>query len=150
MKTAKVRQYILWALIGVTTLFIWGQSLLPAEQSQEQSGFVRMLLDALLGDGPVAVFILTYVRKIAHFTEFFLLGAEWAAYRRMRRCRGAWLYGLPVAAADEVLQFASPGRAPALADVALDFAGYLCGFAVVTGILWLMAQRGHRDAKKAK
>ena len=148
MTAKKAWRIALPILIGATTLFIWSQSLLPAEQSQEQSGFVRNLLDALLGDGPIAVFLLANIRKVAHFAEFFLLGAEWSGYHRVRRCPVAWLYGLPVAVADELLQFVSPGRAPAVGDVALDMAGYLCGFAVTIGIARLGNRICHHKKKE--
>lgn len=132
-KTGSAARWIWPIVLGLTTLMIWGFSLTPAEQSSEQSGFVRQILMWLLGNGEAAEFFFAHisVRKLAHFTEYFLLGAEWAVYSRVRGQKRLWLWGLPVAPVDELLQFLSPGRAPAVTDVLLDTAGFLCG-------LWLM------------
>lgn len=139
---------VVWpVVIGLTTLVIWGFSLTPAETSTQQSGFVRQLLLALLGEGALADFFLTHVsvRKLAHFTEYFVLGGEWALYQRTDRRRWLGLCGLPVAAVDECLQFFSPGRGPAVADVLLDTVGYACGFA----LFWLLARTFARNKNKS-
>ena len=141
----KVSRVVWPTVIGVTTLVIWGFSLTPAETSAQQSGFVRQLLLALLGEGALADFFLTYVpvRKLVHFTEYFVLGGEWALYQRADRRRWLGLCGLPVAVVDECLQFFSPGRGPAVADVLLDTVGYACGFA----LFWLLARTFCRKQK---
>lgn len=138
--TGRVAHWVWPAVIGCTTLLIWSFSLAGGEQSQSQSDTVRRLLEALLGEGAVSAFLLTHVRKVAHFTEYFVLGCEWACYRRVRPLPLVWLYGLPVAAADELLQFLSPGRGPAVWDVLLDTAGYLCGYWLTVGIQQLFAR----------
>lgn len=123
-----------WALlvgIGVVTLFIWGQSLLPGTVSAQESGFFTRLLAGLLGLETVPAWMHALVRKAAHFTEFGVLGALWSGYGRGRPLGWTWLYGLGVAAADECLQFLSPDRAPMMQDVAIDYAGYLCGWLLV-------------------
>ncbi|MBQ1950807.1 MAG: VanZ family protein [Clostridia bacterium] len=142
-KKKKANGWLL-VVIGVTTLLIWGQSLLPATSSPVQSDTVRGWLSGLLGQGPVALFLLTHTRKVAHFTEFAVLGCEWSLYRhRLCEKRGCWMWlsGLPVALADECLQFASPGRAPQIRDVGLDYAGYLCGFLVVWAVVRIVAEK---------
>lgn len=123
-------------VIALTTVVIWGFSLMPGAQSQAQSEFVRRIVEALLGDGPLAEFLMAHfpIRKVAHFTEYFVLGVEWACYRRVRRWPVCWGYGLPVAVADELLQFTAAGRAPMVTDVLLDTAGYLCGYWLTVGI----------------
>ncbi len=121
-------------LIGAVTLFIWIQSLLPGAVSAEESGFFARLLAGLLGLETLPHWLHALVRKAAHFTEFGVLGALWSGYGRRRPLRATWLYGLGVAAADECLQFLSPGRGPAVTDVMIDYAGYLCGWLAV----WLV------------
>lgn len=151
MGKQKRRNDWLWAMIGLTTVFIWGQSLLPAPSSQAQSDAVRGWLSGLLGQGPVALFLLTHIRKVAHFTEFALLGGEWALCRcgaSPKVGRWMWLVGLPVALVDESLQFISPDRAPQLRDVCLDYAGYLCGFLLVWAVV--CAVQAHKRHKKKK
>ena len=130
-KKQKVARWVYGTLIGATLLFIWGQSLTPAKQSQAQSDTVKWLLSLVLGDGAATAFLLKNIRKVAHFCEFALLGGELALARRVFRLPQAWLYGLGVAAADETLQFFAPGRAPMVRDVLLDYSGYLCGFGLV-------------------
>ena len=120
----------IWLLIGAL-VFIWGNSLLPAETSGAISGWLHRLLTAISsgngsgGDGRL--------RKIAHFTEFALLGA---VLFRLFRNRGekvltVWLLSLAcgffAACTDELLQHFSPGRAPRFLDVCIDSAGVLTG-----------------------
>jgi len=124
-------RWVLLASIGVVTLFIWGQSLLPGTVSAQESGFFTRLLAGLLGLEAVPAWMHGLVRKVAHFTEFGVLGALWSGYGRRRPLRWTWMYGLGVAAADECLQFLSPDRGPAVTDVAIDYAGYLCGWLLV-------------------
>ena len=125
-----------WAwpvLLVLTTAAVWGQSLLSGESSSSESGAVRELLVRLFGEGFVGSFLYTYIRKAAHFTEYMVLGTEWNAFRLYRRPgRGvAWLFwaaGPLTAVCDELLQFLSPGRGPAVRDVLLDCSGCACGW----------------------
>lgn len=144
-RNAKKTQAIFWLVwIEITVVLIWGQSLLSADQSSAESDAVKVLLERLLGEGAVAAFVLTYVRKIAHFTEYFILGAEWAAYHRLRPCLWVWGYGLPFAVVDELLQLTAAGRSPGIGDVFLDFTGYVCGWGLITGCLWLARKKKRR------
>ena len=75
------------------------------------------------------------VRKLAHFSEFFILGwlIFWAARRgRMPRWRAAWLLqAIALSAAyallDEARQALSPDRTPSLNDSAIDTLGAATG-----------------------
>lgn len=79
------------------------------------------------------------VRKLAHFSEYAVLGGLYAAAIRLslngRSGRGAaalrtglpLLLGLAYAAGDEWHQAFVPGRGPAVRDVLIDFAGVLAG-----------------------
>ena len=129
----KKNRVLLLVLIVVTLLFIWGNSLLSREQSSDESAWVMQLvtplLEAFVGKGNVTEYL---VRKLAHFTEFALLGFElliWFAGARDKR-RDALLlaaaHGLFAALADETLQLFS-GRGSQLQDVWLDFAGVSAG-----------------------
>ena len=76
--TGKKRQ-ILGAslLIAITLVWIWGNSLLPAEASRALSGSVQDFVGQILGlppdTGGTGEGLL---RKIAHLSEFAVLGAE--------------------------------------------------------------------------
>lgn len=133
----KNNRWLLPILIGGMTLFIWVQSLLPGQVSAQESGFVTRLLAGLFGLTEIPRWMHVWVRKAAHFTEFGALGALWSGYGRLRPLRCSWLYGLAVAAADECLQFIRPDRGPAVTDVLIDYAGYLCGWMLV----WLVTAR---------
>lgn len=125
------RGWVLPLCIGLVTLFIWGQSLLPGQVSAQESGFFTTLLAGLLGLDGVPTWMHGLVRKAAHFTEFALLGGLWSGYGRRRGWGWTWLIGCGVAAVDEGLQLLSPDRGPSLKDVGIDYAGYLCGWLVV-------------------
>lgn len=77
-----------------------------------------------------------YVRKAAHFTEFFALGVSlrlwFAALGKPRRALlPAWLLATLYAATDELHQMFVDGRGPALLDIGIDSLGALCGAALV-------------------
>lgn len=124
--------------------FIYGRSLQNAEVSDAESGAVLGLLEQILP------FLDMYlVRKIAHFTEFFILGAllylDWKLLDR----ESLWLplaSGLLFAAVDELLQTRVPGRSGQLSDVLLDF----CGAALAVCILYLFnhIKKNHRKNEK--
>ena len=128
------RRNRLWVfLLAGVLLFIWGNSLLPASVSGAISGWLHRILSALLpGDGNVSNGD-GLLRKIAHFTEFALLGM--VLLRLLRnledRLPVAWLLSLGcgafAACMDELLQHFSPGRAPRFGDVCIDTAGVLTG-----------------------
>jgi VanZ family protein len=67
----------------------------------------------------------TVLRKLAHFTEYAVLGA--LVLRAVRREPPAVALGVAYAASDELHQHFVPGRHAALRDVAIDAAGVLAG-----------------------
>lgn len=133
--------WVLPTLIGGMTLFIWSQSLLPGQVSGQESGFVVRLLAGLFGMESLPDWVHTLVRKLGHITEFAVLGGLWSGYGRRRPLRWSWLYGLAVAAADECLQFIQPDRGPAVTDVCIDYAGYLCGWLLVLFLANMAAKK---------
>ena len=120
---------------------IFSQSLHTAESSARQSDRVTQPLQQLLQPDKPAEELERLVRKLAHFAEFFVLGALIAvtlavfgallqkggtAVRRHGFAYAA-LAGVLPALCDETLQLLSEGRAAMVEDVWLDWAGYLCG-----------------------
>lgn len=142
MKHERTKTAVWWGVIGLTVLFIWGQSLLGQELSNYQSESAQGFLGNLLGDWVYDTFLYQNIRKVAHFTEYALLGMEWMGYRLTVRGKSRpprWLLcvvGPAVAVCDELWQFVS-ARAPLLTDVLLDCGGYAFGAAVVFGLVWL-------------
>lgn len=140
MKNEQTRATIWRIVIALTVLFIWGQSLLGRELSSLQSGSVQGFLSRLFGEGIYNTFLYQNIRKIAHFAEYALLGAEMTAYHLSRRCvprprRWAlFVLGPVIASIDELLQFIS-ARAPRVTDVLLDCSGYVFGGLALWGVL---------------
>lgn len=147
MMKAKGSHRPLTVLIILTLALIWGHSLLGREASSEESGFVMELLEPVLemvvGEGNVTEFL---VRKLAHFTEFFVLGLEvltFFAYRKPLFPQAfllALTHGFFAAFLDETIQIFS-GRGPMIQDVWLDVCGFAVGASLMLGI---MVWRKHR------
>ena len=147
MMKAKGSHRPLTVLIILTLALIWGHSLLGREASSEESGFVMELLEPVLemvvGEGNVTEFL---VRKLAHFTEFFVLGLElltFFAYRKPLFPQAfllALTHGFFAAFLDETIQIFS-GRGPMIQDVWLDICGFAVGASLMLGI---MVWRKHR------
>lgn len=124
-------------LIVATLVFIFCNSLDSREESSDKSGFVTEIITPILkifmGKGNVTEH---FVRKLAHFTEFFILGAESAvlAFLILRRGRvgvlSCLLFGVLSALSDETIQLFT-GRGPSVADVWLDFGGFVTAFLIV-------------------
>ena len=119
-------------LIILTLLFIWGQSVLPASTSASESSWVmdltRPFLELFTGPGNVTDHL---VRKLAHATEYFVLGCEVALWCRWKlkdrkkifKFLVLLLFGLAVAFIDESIQFFSPGRSMEFLDMMIDLGG---------------------------
>ena len=114
--------------------FIWGNSLDSAVESSLKSGrmreLIQPLLELLVGQGNVTDHL---VRKLAHFTEFAVLGAlllllTAAAFRVRLQSVVNCLFFLTLAAlTDETIQIFVPGRGPGIRDVCIDSCGAVAG-----------------------
>ena len=139
-----------WILSVLLIVFIWGNSILSPSSSDQNSNVVREWLIAVFGStSGFAIFVETYVRKIAHFTEYGLLGTVLmltvGLYKNFSWQRLANLYaaGLTVAVADESIQLLS-GRGSMVRDVLLDMCGFLILSGVAFGIAGLLYKRKRR------
>jgi VanZ family protein len=125
--------------------FIWGNSLLPGEISGRLSDWVKDMLASLLPrEVPGVTTGGGLLRKIAHFSEFAMLGAcfGWRCGMLKRKKVLALVYGFGAACVDETIQVFVPDRGPGLKDVAID----TCGVAAGIGVLLL----GHKIVRKFK
>lgn len=131
---------------------IWIQSMIPAYASSEESQFIGQLvepvLEVFIGKGAVTDFI---VRKLAHFTEYAILGVLMCANLLARfhsheahsdkaSDRAAiklyhWSYVLllilAVAVIDESIQLLTPGRSSQVTDVLIDTSGGFTGIVLL-------------------
>ena len=131
------------ALVVLTLLFIWGNSVLPGSVSGRESGFVLRLceplvdaLQRLLSSRGVELSQEHIIRKLAHFTEYVVLGVLMLSLfvrpgLRFRMIPPAMLC-LGAALMDEGIQIFAMDRGPSLRDVGLDFCGAVCGIALST------------------
>lgn len=132
-----LRIALVLAMLG-TVCFIFVNSMLPKQESSEQSSKVEDFLEEVIPDDlPAKQPIIDNTRKIAHFTEYGLLGIEVALYVVIfMRKRLIWAvpasFGIPFAVGflDESIQVLSD-RGPAIEDVWIDIGGY-AAFAVLT------------------
>ena len=142
---------VLVLLLVLTLAFIWGNSMLPRTESQEISrGLLAELCAALEHVGlhldPQNDH---WLRKLAHFVEFGLLGAELCTLlflNRRARPQGfvnCAFAGLAVAVTDEALQLIS-NRGSQVQDVLLDFAGFLAGF-LLCGLVWMLGSKSREQ-----
>lgn len=149
-KNTKNRKTILTVLIVLTLAVIWGHSMMPGDVSGEESGFVyrilKPVLDVFLPDAWVTEHL---VRKIAHYSEYAVLGTEMFLYtlwfgEESRRPANAFFCGLSVAFLDETIQIFS-GRGSAVADMWIDLAGFTTALLIGSIVVKL---RGKKAAKK--
>lgn len=129
MVRTKTRMRLCTALLLCSLAFIWGNSLLPGAVSGAISDGVKQLLEAILpGTGGESTdgFL---VRKLAHFTEFAVLGAclGWLFSMLQRGLFQPLLWGVTAACIDETIQMFVPDRGPAIRDVLIDSSGVLAG-----------------------
>lgn len=127
--------------------FIWGNSLLPGTVSGEFSEAVKDLLQEILPAGESLSNSGGVLRKVAHFTEFTLLGMCLAWLFGMLGKPGFWplLLGIGAACVDETIQIFVPDRGPSIKDVALDSCGVLTGM-----ILLYLGHTYYRRRKQRK
>ena len=147
------RQWIWTAILILYILFIFSNSLTPGDESSSQSGFVLELAKrclAAVGLGNVGI-TEHFIRKLAHFSEYFILGAliihvvkgfyhgapglSWAP---------VWLLaGVLVPLCDETCQLFTDGRSGQISDVWLDISGMICG-----SLIFLLISRWFGDGKR--
>ena len=153
MKRRKTQiKTILVVLLALLLAFSWLHSMMPAEDSAEESQrvgqFLTPFLELLVGEGNVTDHL---VRKLAHFCEYGALGILAGALLLVKKESGIfrWSYALlcalAVAVIDESIQLLADGRGAQVQDVLLDTAGSLTGLLAVWLIAVLVRRLRHRD-----
>ena len=153
MKRRKTQiKTILVVLLALLLAFIWLHSMMPAEDSAEESQrvgqFLTPFLELFVGEGNVTDHL---VRKLAHFCEYGTLGILAGALLLVKKESGIfrWSYALlcalAVAVIDESIQLLADGRGAQVQDVLLDTAGSLTGLLAVWLIAVLVRWLQHRD-----
>lgn len=149
MDKKRKRVVIILSFVIIFTLaFIWIHSCMDMEESSEESGFFFEILcpflELFVGKGNATELLL---RKLAHFTEFFVLGLELILYMRMiiKASKpilmiNAWVFGTLCALIDETVQIFS-GRGSMIADVWLDSAGCFCGVGIMMCVIVIVERK---------
>lgn len=149
-QTCKRLNWLLIALVIFTLAFIWGNSLLPRTESQELSrSFLTRICETLDSLGiSIDPESDHWLRKLAHFCEFGLLGCELCLlmFINGRECTQGFVncafLGLTTAVTDESLQLIS-NRGSQVQDVLLDFSGFIAGL-FLCGLLCRIVVRTKR------
>ncbi len=135
---------VAWLIASlVWTAVIWGHSLLKGPESAGESALVVQLVRPvfeLVGMHDTKTITLI-VRKLAHFSEYAILGYLVGRLRgslgRQRRVEFAltvaWVLLAPVV--DESIQLLVPGRSGSPVDVLIDLSGVVLGSAVALALL---------------
>ncbi len=154
MAGMRKRTVILWALTIVYTFLIFSNSLQNGTSSGNLSEKVTFfLLKYVHAAGFSISFDLFhhYVRKLAHFSEYFLLAVLvlTAVHLTMKQKKYIPLlsFWLLVPCMDETIQHFIPGRYGSFHDVRIDMAGYLTGL-LFTRMLILVIQDIHKHLKQ--
>ena len=122
-------------LLSCCLIFIWGNSLLPGEISGAISDFVKNILAAIFEQGkPEPENSGFLLRKLAHFTEFTMLGLClcWLFGMLGKGRLLPFLCGAAAACVDETIQLFVPDRGPSVRDVCIDSSGVLLGVILLT------------------
>ncbi len=151
-QTKRKHGKILYIVIILTLIFIWGNSLLNAEISSYISDFFKDIILSVFpfvpsgeaeGTGGV-------VRKLAHITEFAILGVELSLFFQPLKDRNNKKYinlvfcGFATAFVDETIQLFIPGRAGLVSDIWID----LCGFAtgcIVYSVIYIAKNKRNKS-----
>ncbi len=164
----KVFTIILSVLLGLSLIFVWGQSLLPAStetdkadviinvglNSHDQSEAVyeatKGAVDAVFGKGKIE---LPHFRKLAHIAEYIVVSLIFnlllLTLNRYKAHSVFWSLssGLFIAVIDESLQIISK-RGPEIYDVLVDFLGVATVSIIFLGIILLAKFIKHKKLKK--
>ncbi len=133
-------------LIAFTLVFIFSNSMPDIENSREQSigimNLIEPILEIFVGKGNVT---LHFVRKLAHFVEFGLLGFLLGLFTKKPKS-ATFFFVLLTALTDETIQIFT-GRGSQVQDVWLDFAGGCTG--IIAGLVLIFIIDKIGKSKKA-
>ena len=139
--------------LGVVTLLICGNSMRTSTQSAQQSGSLLAFLTpwlTALGIQPEGFH--SILRKLAHFSEYGLLGVLWTMelwlgpHREKRRGAMERLsFCMLTAFLDETIQLFVPGRSGEIRDVWIDTAGAWTGIVITTCLVCIAMKFRNRN-----
>jgi len=120
--------------------------MMDADESSRQSGTLLDAVNSLLRSIGLGELTDHFIRKTAHFVEYFVLGGTLSGavysytFSVKRMLPIALPIGLAVAVCDELIQTTSPGRSCEIADMALDFSAVVTA-AVIMSVIFAVYRR---------
>lgn len=142
----KKKNIIFTVIFLAVTVFIFTNSAKDAVISSEQSSFFALFLinnfPFILNDYDTAVVV---IRKLAHFTEFFLQGISFSGifpgYKYCKNIIYVLFIGLFSACIDEFIQLFFEGRAGMVIDIFIDFGGTVLSVIIYALLLFLYKKK---------
>ncbi len=119
----------------VWIIVIFSFSLQNGSISSLQSGVITKYIHSLLANININLdikLLSLIIRKLAHFTEFFILGCltRKSSFDLKRNYLMLFIFLIPIL--DEFIQSFIPDRAMSVVDMGIDSLGILFGFIVIT------------------
>lgn len=158
LNSKRLWQVVITAVCLLMILFVFSNSATPAAGSEAQSSRMLTLLQGILDALHIPVTLtVRFVRKLAHFAEYAVLGGLLTVCARAytENFRRLWLVTAisagAVAVCDELIQAVTPGRSCQASDMLLDFAGAVFGAAVTVLLLAVCLRKnkeGDADARQ--
>lgn len=134
------KNYIYLIIAILATVFIFSNSMQNADESSKISGGLLMAVSRFTERFNFTVSH-HFLRKAAHFTEFFMQGVFLTLFFKNTRLRlqGGAVYvaflGLLTACCDEFIQLFFDGRGSQVSDVFIDFSGTVTSILIVAAVL---------------
>ena len=133
-----MKRWILYILLGLIVFFIWDNSM---QNGGSSDGFSLIFAETFahivnkLGFHGNIWTLNRIVRKLAHLTEFTILGGVLYTILRRYITYGTVIktigLGMLIASFDEFIQLFSPGRSSQISDVLIDTVGIIIGTLLV-------------------
>ena len=115
-------------LVITWMIFIFIMSSFNSTESSNQSNFIVNIIANIFNINNISILSLI-VRKLAHFTEYFILGllVYNLIYSNQKKAYFAIIICVLYAISDEIHQLFVPGRSCQVLDVIIDSSGSLLG-----------------------
>lgn len=147
-----MKKIVLLVITIAIALFIFINSILSADDSSTESGFILTIAESIISFLHIPDMLTeTIIRKLAHFTEFAGLGLflsltvhEWYGTFRGQIFKILFLL-LSAPVIDETIQYFPVGRSSEVRDVLIDFSGAIIGL-VIALLIYIVKEK--RKEKK--
>ena len=143
-----MKRWILYILLGLIVFFIWDNSM---QNGGSSDGFSLLFAETFahivnkLGFHGNIWTLNRIVRKLAHLTEFTILGSVLYTILRRYITYGTVIktigLGMLIASLDEFIQRFSPGRSSQFSDILIDTVGIFIGILVVKLVYYIRYKR---------